>query len=264
MNTWKLDENGKIVLEDGKPVFVLEDGQEVQVDYLAMRKKNHELTRENVDRKNENRRFKNRYESLEGIEDFAAWLEETHKAREMMVNYSDNQKASEEQIRARIELGVKPWREKTDSLQKKLDETMRDLQAKTLRVSFMASKYAKENLEDPSLVAKLFKDNFAMRDGRLVTVDENGNEGMEIYDEATFDEALKLFVESSPFKASLLKGSRATGSGGNPAPYGKTESVKNPWLAGSRNSTLQSKIYNENRELALRLMKEAGYDSRGL
>lgn len=264
MNSWKVNESGNLVLEDGKPVFILEDGQEVQVDYLAMRKKNHELTRENVDRKNENRRLKNRYESLEEIDDFSAWLDETHKAREMMANYSDGQKASEEQIKARIELGVKPWREKSDSLQKKLDETMRDLQAKTLRISFMSSKYAKENLEDPALVAKLFKDNFAMREGRLVTLDENGNEGMEIYDETTFDEALKLYVENSPFKASLLKGARATGSGGNSAPFGKAQNIKNPWLEGSKNSTLQSQIYRENPALARQMMKEAGYDPRGL
>lgn len=262
---WKVNGEGVFELVNGNPVWVTETGEEKTVDYPAMSKKLSDANRESADRKEKIRTLEARYEALKDIEDFSAWLEETTKAREMLANAPKDKLALEEQIRARVDAATKPISDKLSNALKDADALRASLQAEKVTNAFSRSEYVQKNLVDPALAADLFASKFVLENGNLVAM---GHDGKPLYGAegvASFDEAIVQFVNASPYKSVLLKGSGASGSGGSSNHSGNHGSlVKNPWKQESFNVTEQNRIFIENPAQARAMMKEAGVYMPGL
>lgn len=263
---WKVNGEGVFELVNGNPVWVTDTGEEKPVDYPALSKRLTDVNRESADRKEKLRVLEAKYEPLKDIEDFAAWLEETNKAREMQANAPKDKLALEEQIRGRVEAATKPISEKLAAALKDSDALRAALQAEKVTNAFSRSEYVQKNLVDPALAADLFASKFSLEaNGALVAMDEFGKPLYGADGVASFDEAILHFVNASPYKAVLLKGSSASGSGGSSYHSGSHGSpVKNPWKKEAWNATEQNRIYTENRAQALAMMKEAGVYMPGL
>lgn len=263
---WKVNGEGIFELVNGNPVWVSETGEEKTVDYPAISRRLAEVNRESADRKDKLRALEAKYEPLKDIEDFGAWLEETNKAREMQANASKDKLALEEQIRARVEAATRPINDKLTNALKDAEILRASLRAEKVTNAFSRSEYVQKNLVDPALAADLFASKFSLEEnGVLVAMDEFGKPLFGADGVASFDEAILHFVNASPYKAVLLKGSGATGSGGSSYHSGSHGStVKNPWKKDSWNATEQNRIYRENPAQARAMMKEAGVSTLGL
>lgn len=65
----KLDQDGHVVLTDGKPVYEMEDGNELAFDAPGAMKKIHELNNESASRRKDLEKFQEKFKLFEGIED---------------------------------------------------------------------------------------------------------------------------------------------------------------------------------------------------
>ena len=256
---WKMKGEGVLELVNGNPVWVTDTGEEKPVDYPAMSKRLADVNRESAERKEKLRGYESRYAALQDIEDFPAWLEETTKAREMAAHAGDNQKAVEEQIQLRVDAASRPLKEKLAAASKELEGLRANLQAEKVSNAFARSEYVQKNLISAAMAADLFSGRFRLKDdGALEAVDDHGKTLYGAEGVATFDEAIMHFVNASPYKAVLLKGTGGTGSGGNPSAGGGLAGMKNPFTKESWNLTEQHKLFKENPDLYRSLKEAAG------
>lgn len=211
---WKYDDNGGIALDEHKnPIRIDETGQEKGVDGDASAKRLTETIKESVQRKERIRALEEALKPFEGIEDAGAWMSEAQKALEMMKNAPEKEKALEDQIRARVEAATKPLQEKLSSADGELGTLRAQLERESIGNAFNNSQFVNEKLINPALAAELFSRRFKLHEGKIVGL---GDDGQPLYGAegiAGFDEAMSQLVESSPYKAHLIKGSAASGSG---------------------------------------------------
>lgn len=213
---WKKDENGFAQDASGNPVWVAESGEEKAVDYAALSGKLSKTAAENMQRKDELNRMKERYGWLEEVEDLPAWRADAEKALEMMRNASDSARDMEEQVRQRIEAATRPLQNSLETERKQREDLQRQLEREAVGNAFARSVFVNEKCVNPALVYDLLHSRFRLHDGQVVAVDDDGKPiyGAEGY--AKFDEALPGLLDKSPYKAHLLKGSQASGSGATP------------------------------------------------
>ena len=218
--SWKIVEvNGKkyVELDDkSNPIRVLADGKESGIAEDALASAN----REAAERKEAIKKLESQLEPFKSIENPAEWLQNANKALETVSALPDKDKAVEERIRAQVEAATKPLNERIATAIKENETLKAQYQNEAVGNSFARSAFVREKMVDPAMAADLFKGRFVMRDGKVVALGENGE---PIYGEngvASFDEAMAKFVEASPYKTSLLKGSDKSGSGANPGSGG--------------------------------------------
>lgn len=212
----KLDEQGNAVLQDGKPVYVHDDGKEVAFDAPGTVAT---ITRLNAEAKT-HREGKEAAEKLlkgfEGIEDGAA----ARKALEIVANLDQKKlvDAGEiEKVKAEIS---KAFQGQLDEANTKATTFEKQLYDEKIGGAFARSKLIADKLAIPAdLVQARFGQAFKIEDGKTVAYDQHGN---KIYSRerpgelADFDEALSSLVEQYPYRDHILKGSGANG-GGAPA-----------------------------------------------
>lgn len=227
---------GKVYAEvqDGKPVFIHDDGKEIPFDAEA-------ATATITDRRKKAQEFENQVTELTGklkvfekIDDPEAAL----KALETVKNIEDGQliaagkveeikaaarRAAEEQVAA----ANKAHAEKLSAAETERDKLQAQLYGEKIGGSFARSKFVSDRLVLPGPAAqKVFGDNFKMEEGKPVAYDHNGN---KIFSRAKpgeladFEEALEILVDNYPYRDSLLKGTGGgTGArGGNGAVAGQ-------------------------------------------
>ena len=209
----KLDENGNAVLQDGKPVYVHEDGKEVAFDAPGTVAT---ITRLNSEAKGHRERAENAEKAVkafEGIEDPAA----AKKALATVANLDAKTlvDAGEiEKVKAEIS---KAFQLQLDEVTGKAQTFEQQLYAEKIGGSFSRSKFIADKLAVPAdMVQATFGQNLKVEDGKVVAYDA---QGQKIFSRARpgeladFDEAIETLVSQYPHRDHILKSSGANGGG---------------------------------------------------
>lgn len=195
-------EDGHPVLQDGKPVYVNEDGSEVVFDANTAFTRISELNREAAKHRTANKELKAKTEGLdlEGLRDLQ---QKSMSAEQMLLA----QKSALEDAQRRME-----------SQERKHREVLRKM---VLGDQFTRSKFIQERLNvPPELVEAFFGKNFNVEedgDGNpTIVAKQNGQPILSRArpgETADFDEALLILTESYPNRDRILKTPSSTGSG---------------------------------------------------
>ena len=209
----KLDENGNAVLQDGKPVYVHEDGKEVAFDAPGTVAT---ITRLNSEAKGHRERADNAEKAVkafEGIDDPAA----AKKALATVANLDAKTlvDAGEiEKVKAEIS---KAFQLQLDEVTGKAQTLEQQLYAEKIGGSFSRSKFIADKLAVPAdMVQATFGQNLKVEDGKVVAYDA---QGQKIFSRARpgeladFDEAIETLVSQYPHRDYILKSSGANGGG---------------------------------------------------
>lgn len=209
----QIDTDGHAVVQDGKPVFVADDGKTVAFDYVA--------TLATIARLNgEARTHRERAEAAEasaklfdGIEDADAARKALATVRNLddkkLVDAGEVDRVKAEAIKA-VEDRYKPMIEERDGLKVALFN-------EKIGGSFSRSKFIADKMAiPPDLAQSHFGGAFSVEDGQVVAKDTTGN---RIFSRArpgelaNFDEALESLVGAYAHRDSILKGTGASGGG---------------------------------------------------
>lgn len=213
---WKVDEDGNVVLEDGKPVLIHDDGSEAAFDVestlgtikrLNGEAKGHREAKEEAERKLQN---------FEGIDDPAA----AKKALDTLKNLDDKKLVDAGEVEKLKSDLNKGWEEKLQAEREAREAAEQGLHGEKLTNRFANSKFIKDSLIVPPDVAKaVFGNRFQVKDGKIVALGEDGqplpskaNPG----EPADFDEGLKMMVERYPHRDSIMKADQLPGGGAQP------------------------------------------------
>ncbi|MBB1630305.1 DUF6651 domain-containing protein [Cupriavidus sp. UME77] len=220
----KIDEHGHVVVQDGKPVYVHDDGKEIAFDAPGTVATISRLNGEAKSHRERAEAAEGRAKLFEGIEDADA----ARKALETVRNIKDGElitagkveeiraaakKAAEEQVAAASKSHV----EELARVKTERDTLQSTLYDERIGGSFDRSKFIAEKLAIPGDIAKAaFGKAFKIEDGKTVAYDATGNKifsRVRPGDIADFDEALETLVENYPHRDQILKGSGASGGG---------------------------------------------------
>lgn len=220
----KLDANGNVVVQDGRPVYVKDDGTDVAFDVVGTTAT---ITRLNAEARGHREKWEGleaRLKPFEGIADPAAAL----KALET-VSTLDMKKLVDAGEVEKVKMEIsKAFETKLTEATTKSAALEQQLFTEKVGGAFARSKVIAEKLAiPPDMVEARFGKQFTIEEGKIVAKDQNGN---KLYSPsnpgelASFDEALELLVGAYPYKDQILKGSGASGSGagqGNQGAGGK-------------------------------------------
>ena len=213
----KLDADGHAVIQDGKPVYIKDDGSEVAFDVTGTVATIGRLNAEAKSHRERAEAAESKAKAFEGIEDPKKALEALG-----IVAGLDAKKLIDageiEKVKGEIS---KAFQAQLDEANKSKSTLEQQLYAEKVGGAFARSKFIAEKLAiAPDMVEARFGKQFAVEDGRIVAKDMHGN---KLYSQANPgelaepDEALEMLVNQYPYKDSILKGTGASGggSGGN-------------------------------------------------
>lgn len=222
-------------VQDGKPIFVHDDGKESPFDAAATLNAIAARNKEAKDHREAKETALASLKAFEGIDPEAARkaLEIASKVdAKALVDAGkvDEVRAEAERVWAeRVRTTEDKYKPQVTKLEKERDTLKRALDREVIGGSFGRSKFIAEKLAVPrEMVESYFGDRFSIEDGKLQA---KGPDGNTIYGRsnpghpADFDEALEFLVAASPFRDSILKGTGASGSGAAQAP-GTTATTK--------------------------------------
>jgi len=209
----KLDENGNVVLQDGKPVYVHDDGTEVPFDapqtVATISRLNGELktTREGKEK------AETALKAFDGIDDPAA----AKKALATVKNYDDKELVDAGEVEKVKAEAIKAVEEKYAPIVQQRDDLQNQLHGELIGGGFARSQMIKDKISVPAdMIQAQFGRNFKVENGKVVAYDNNGQ---QIFSRARpgeladFDEALNLLVDGYQFKDQILKGGQGNGGG---------------------------------------------------
>ena len=222
----KLDANGNVVVQDGKPVYVLDDGREIVHDAAATVAKISSLNGEAMSHRQAKEAAEAALKPFKdaGIEDPAA----AAAALQTVANIASGDlttAAKVQEIRdaatrsanEAVATATRAAEEKQRALTEQNTKLTQDLNNHIVGGSFAGSKFISEKLAIPADIAqKVFGDRFKVENGKLVPLDAAGNPIFSITNHgshADFDEAIQVMVSQYPNKDMILKGSGASGGG---------------------------------------------------
>lgn len=220
----KLDDKGNVVVQDGKPVYVLADGREVAHDAEATVATISRLNGEAKSHREAKETAEAKLKPFEGIED----AEAARKALETVKNIKDGElvaagkvqeikDAAAASARQAVADATRAAETREAELKKQTETLTSQLNNHIIGGSFTGSKFISEKLAIPADIAqKVFGDRFKVENGKLVPLDQAGNpifSAVRHGEHADFDEAISVMVASYPNKEMILKGSGASGSG---------------------------------------------------
>lgn len=209
----KLDENGHVVVQEGKPVYVHEDGKEVAFDASGTVST---ITRLNAEAKSHRERAESAEKSLKGFDGIA----DPAAARNALdvVSKLDQKKLVDagEIDTVRNEIS-KAFQTQLDEANGKAQTYEQQLYAEKIGGSFARSKYIADKLAVPvDMVQATFGQNLKIEEGKVVAYD---TQGQKIFSRARpgeladFDEAIETLVSQYPHRDHILKSSDANGGG---------------------------------------------------
>jgi hypothetical protein len=220
----KLDEQGHVVLTDGKPVYIAEDGKELAFDAAQMYGKVTSLTKEAGENRLRAETAEGKIKEFAGIESPAAAI----KALEMVKSLDEGKlvlAGKVDEIKAgvakafegRIEELSRSYEGKVTDLTKRNGELEGTLYSEMVGGAFARSKFVSDKFAIPAdLVRARFGSQFGIENGKIYAVD---SAGQKLYSRsrpgelADFDESLDILVGGYEFKDQILKGSGAKGGG---------------------------------------------------
>lgn len=210
----KVDENGTTVLQEGKPVYVYDDGKEISVDAEQLFAKIAELNNESKRHRLKARELEEKYAKVADLD-----LDELFRLKSEidtlggLENIRKGAKVNIDEVKAEIQ---KAYEAKLSAKDQELQS--KDAHIYKLEVSnrFKSSQFINEKLILPPDIAEAtFGNSFKIEDGQVVAY-LGGN---KIYsrerpgEPASFDEALQVIVDAYPMKDRILRSSGASGSG---------------------------------------------------
>lgn len=222
----KVDDHGNAVLDDGKPVYIHDDGKEIPFDAPQAFSKIKDLNAEN---KKWREQFEDAKKKLEGIGEFD--IEKAKEALETvekietkkLIDAGELDKATTEMakaMQAKTEEITNSMQAKLSALQKERDELKTSFHSETLKSRFGSSEFLKKETHlTPDVARRLWENNLQIENGKIVPYDSEGN---KIYSRknagelAGFDEAIEVLFDSWPEKNYYRRGSDASGVGFTP------------------------------------------------
>ena len=223
----KLTPEGHAFVTDGKPVYLTESGAEVAFDAPGTSATIARLNGEAKGHRERAESSEGRLKTFEGLD-----ADESRKALGSVKNWDEKQKAAAGERDMAIAQAVKAIEEKYAPVVGERDKLKSDLYGEKIGGAFARSKLIAEKFAIPAdLVQARFGANFRIEDGQVVAYDASGN---KLYSKASpgnpagFEEGLELLIDAYPYKASILKGSGASGGGAM---------ASNPGAGGSQNLT---------------------------
>lgn len=218
----KLDAAGHVVVQDGKPVYVHEDGKEVAFDAPAAVSAISARNAEAKSHREAKEAAEGRLTAFGGITDPAAALKALATVKNLddkkLVDAGEVEKVKQAAIES-VEAKYKPVVEKAESLERELySEKIGGAFSRSPLIVGDRAKFA----IPADLVQAKFGSHFAIENGKVVA---KGVDGNVIYsrtkpgEHADFDEALEIIVDQYPHKDSILRGTGG-GSGARPGSAG--------------------------------------------
>lgn len=218
----KLDAQGNVVTKEVNgqklPVYVHDDGREIEFDAGAAMAKIATLNGEAKEHRTAKEAAETKLAAFEGIEDPAA----AKKALETVKTFSGKQALTIEEIEAKVKERVTGAVQATEDKYKPIVENegklKEQLYNERIGGSFARSKFIAEKLAVPAgMIQATFGKQFTVDpQGRIVAKDANGKEILSKAkpgELADFDEALETIVGGYEHKAAILKGTGASGGG---------------------------------------------------
>jgi hypothetical protein len=220
----KLDDKGNVVVQDGKPVYVTDDGREIAHDAAQAVAAIARLNGEAKTHREAKEAAEGKLKAFEGIED----AEAAKKALETVKNIKDGdlvaagkvqeiKDAAARTAQDQVAAATRAAQEREKALTEQNATLTSQLNNHIIGGSFTSSKFIGEKLAIPADIAqKVFGDRFKVENGKLVPLDQAGNpifSATRHGEHADFEEAISVMVSSYPNKEMILKGSGASGSG---------------------------------------------------
>lgn len=220
----KLDEEGHVVVEDGKPVYVGDDGKDIAYDANYTIATITRLNKENKEQRERAEVAENGLKRFEGIEDPEVAL----KALETVANLDQGtlitagkvdeiklaaKRAAEEQVAQ----AARASEQRIKIVETERDGLRDDLHREMIGGAFSRSKFIADKCAIPAdFVQARFGPQFKYEEKVVVGY---GKDGQKIYSRAKpgelagFEEALEIMIESEPYKDQILKGVNNSGGG---------------------------------------------------
>lgn len=224
LKTVEVDGKQYAEVQDGKPVYVEDDGKEIAFDAVGTRAA---ITRLNGEAKQHRERAEKAEKiakDFEGIEDLAA----ARKALETVANLDAKKLVDAGEIeKVKAEIG-KAYDTKLTEATTRAEQLEQQLYAEKIGGSFSRSKFVADRLAVPAdMVQSVFGKHLKIEDGNVVAYDAHGNKlysKARLGEAADFDEALEILVDQYPYRDQILKGSGHSGGGTPPGgkPSGST------------------------------------------
>lgn len=220
----KFDDKGAVVVQDGKPVYVMDDGREVAHDAAATVAKISQLNGEARTHREAKEAAETKLKAYEGIDD----AEAARRALQTVANLSSGELKTAAQVQEITEAANRSAREavaeatRTGAAREKakdgeIAKLTGQINSLVIGSAFAGSKFVKEKMVIPADIAqKVFGDRFKVDNGKLVPLDKTGNplfSATNHGDHADIDEALHIMVNEYPNKEMILRASGASGGG---------------------------------------------------
>jgi len=212
----KLDADGHVVVQDGKPVYVHDDGKEVAFDAATTISTIARLNSEAKGHREAKETAEKALKAFEGISDPEAAL----RAMTTLKNLDDKKLVDAGEVEKVKAEAIKAVRAEFEPIVKERDSLKGELYGEKIGGSFARSKFIADKIAIPSdLLQARFGNNFEIKDGKIVAKDHAGN---AIYSRAKpgevadFEEAIEMLVDAYPQKDSIMKGTGSSGSGARP------------------------------------------------
>lgn len=240
LKTVEVDGKQYAEIQDGKPVYVEDDGKEVAFDAIGTR---NTISRLNAEAKSHRERAdaaEKTAKAFEGIED----AEAARKALETVANLDAKKLVDAGEIeKVKSEIS-KAFQSQLDEANSKAQTLEQQLYGEKIGGSFARSKLIADKLAIPAdLVQARFGQAFKIEEGRVVAYDQAGQ---KIFSRsrpgefADFDEALETLIEQYPHKDHILKGSGANGSGAQGSPGAGQQKHDPAKLGGTKAERLEA------------------------
>lgn len=239
----KLDDDGNVVVDDGKPVYVDQDGKDIAIDATSLYAKIAELGTEAKTHRKGKSTLKAELEKVtslfEGIDDLEAWKLQAEKNAELVANFNDKDlvdaKKVEQIKKAQNEAHEEDKRNILKSFSLKEEEFQKELRDKdnTIYNLMVSSKFAQspfftgekpKSILPPEIAEKYFGSNFRVeKDGNGLRVtgyigDDPVYSRQNPGELAEFEEALESVIDAYPMKERIMRssggGSGASGGSG--------------------------------------------------
>lgn len=207
----KLDENGHVVVQDGKPVYVHEDGAEIAHDAVQAVSKIKALNGESKAHRERAEKAEELAKGIDGLDIAAA-----RKALDTVKNLDDKKLVDA----GDVERLKSEWSKARDDDNAKsaaqLSELQKQLSDEVIGGNFARTKVLADTNMDATMARALFGQHFSIKDGKMVATDVHGNQIMSrtnIGEPAGFDEAAKVLMEQHPSRENFMKPTGGNGGG---------------------------------------------------
>lgn len=216
----KRDEHGHVVVADGNPVYVHDDGKEIPFDAAATVATISRLNGEAKGHREAKETAEGKLKLFDGLDASAA-----RKALETVANLDAKKlidagevEKVKEQAKAAYDQQLQAVEEKYKPVVTERDGLLNQLHSERIGNAFSRSKFIADKLAVPiDMVQAFFGARFKIENDQIVAIGADGNKVFSRANPgsvASFDEALEIMVDAYPNKDALLKGSNG-GGGGN-------------------------------------------------